>query len=185
MLARLMLSSHASQFNSVSSRCMQQNVPYGTEDVTKPPNVIVDKGSDPSTSVWSRLPTNSLLPHTPLVHEAVVRVSNEVFASFGPNCSESLYQKGVLRALYLHNMPVMQERDIFTDYGHGSLFVGRVDLEVAGCCLYELKIGKINIVEHSRQLNRYLKAYANNKETIKVAALIYFTQTGVFVHKVL
>jgi GxxExxY protein len=140
---------------------------------------------DTEQNILSTLPTTSLLPYAELVHEEVVRLSEDVHCNFGPNCSESLYQRAVLRALYLENIPVMQERDIFTTHGQGSFFVGRVDLEVAGCCLYEFKSGKINITDHSNQLNRYLRAYANNKEPIRVAALMYFTAKGVFVHRVI
>lgn len=177
--------SHTATRSSISTRYMTETNPVVGGGPKQPVNVPVDMEIDPRTSILPTLPTTSLLPYTELVHEAVVQVSKEIHASFGPNCSESLYQRGVLRGLYLQNLPAMQERDIFTDYGQGSLLIGRVDLEVAGCCLYEFKSGKVNIAEHSNQLKRYLRAYANNNETIRVAALMYFTQTGVFVHRVL
>jgi hypothetical protein len=130
------------------------------------------------------LPNMSLIPYAEQVHDAVVQISKNIHYNFGPNCSESLYQRAVLRATYLKNLPAMLEREVFTDYGQGSLLVGRIDLEVASCCLYEFKSSKINIAEHSLQLQRYLRAYDNNNETIRVAALLYFTQTGIFVHRV-
>ena len=180
MLSRLI---HAHS-RSISSRHVTEMSSLQGEGVDQAVSGHVDKDTEQDTCQLSTLPTTSLLPHAELVHEAVVQYSKCVHSSFGPNCSESLYQRAVLRALYLDNIPVMQERDIFTDYGQGSLLVGRVDLEVAGCCLYEFKSGKINIADHSNQLKRYLRAYSNNNETIRVAALMYFTQTGIFVHRV-
>jgi hypothetical protein len=78
----------------------------------------------------------------------------------------------------------MTERELFVDHGEGSLLVGRVDLEVAGTCLYEFKIGSPNIARDTEQVNKYLCAYDINKETILVACLVYFTHSGLVVHEI-
>jgi hypothetical protein len=116
-----------------------------------------------------------VIRHDPLqVHSIMCEIFRDVYKSHGGGHSESLYQKAVVRAAYLKGLPVMMEREIYTDRGHGSFHVGRVDVEVAGSCLYELKIGKPKIVADTTQLKRYLGAYDNNGESIQIASLVYF-----------
>jgi GxxExxY protein len=193
MLARLQRA-HRGAFQQITSTSY---VPLAPLAFTPPPFVQSSDTSDTSDTIgntqgtstenydlFPRIPTTSLIPYAENVHDAVVQMSKNVHSCFGPNCSESLYQRAVLRAAYLHHFPAMQEREIFTDYGQGSLLVGRVDLEVASCCLYEFKVCKVNLEDHPGQMKRYLRAYDNNNEKIRVAALLYFTKTGVFVHRV-
>jgi hypothetical protein len=116
------------------------------------------------------------------VDQEMCAIMQRVVTTYPASCSESLYQKAVLREAYLSGLPVMVERDVYADYGFGALHVGRVDMEVAGVCLYELKIGKPNIEPHSMQLKKYLKAYDHNKENIQVAKLVYFTPNRVITH---
>ena len=181
MLSRLRLARSQGTIRNVSSRFQQKFELIQGESGEEGVNENLDK----VTTFSHGLPCTSLLSYSETIHDVTVQISKDVHANFGPNCSESLYQRAVLRALYLQNIPVMAERDIFTDYGQGPFLVGRVDLEIAGCCLYEFKSGKINIAEHSNQLKRYLRAYENNNESMRVAVLLYFTNTGVFVHRVL
>jgi hypothetical protein len=181
MLARLQLTHTGTFLRNASARYVHLNAPPPTDHSSETIENTQETSAD-NNCVF--LPNISLVPYAECVHDNVVRMCKTSHASYGPNCSEALYQRAVLRAAYLHNFPAMQEREIFTDYGHGSLPIGRIDLEVASCCLYEFKCCKVNIEEHSRQLQRYLRAYDNNKECIRVAALLYFTNTGVFVHRV-
>jgi PD-(D/E)XK nuclease superfamily len=116
------------------------------------------------------------------VDQEMDTIMKRVVTTYPEGCSESLYQKAVLREAYLSGLPVMVERDVFADYGSGSLLMGRVDMEVAGVCLYELKIGTPKIMEHSKQLGKYLRAYDHNKENIQVAKLVYFTPGRVVTH---
>jgi hypothetical protein len=116
------------------------------------------------------------------VDTEMCEIMHSVFRRHGTRCSEALYQRAVVRRAYLDGLPVMMERELFADYGEGSLLVGRVDVEVAACCLYEFKVGQPNIAKDEQQVNTYLKAYDINKETIEIAALVYFTKTGVYIH---
>ncbi|KAJ1468614.1 hypothetical protein T484DRAFT_1754992 [Baffinella frigidus] len=125
---------------------------------------------------------NSVQYHAFDVDQEMSKIMQRVVSTYPASCAESLYQKAVLREAYLSGLPVMVERDVYTDFGLGALHVGRVDMEVAGVCLYELKIGKPNIELHSAQLNKYLEAYDHNKENIQVAKLVYFTPNRVTTH---
>jgi hypothetical protein len=117
--------------------------------------------------------------HAGEVDQEMSLIIHRVFNTYPEGCSESLYQKAVLREAYLSGLPVMVERDVFTNYGTGSLLLGRVDMEVAGVCLYEFKVGTPKFAEHSKQLQKYIRAYDHNKENIQVAKLVYFTMSGV------
>jgi hypothetical protein len=116
------------------------------------------------------------------VDKEMSMIMKRVADTYPTACSESVYQKAVLREAYLAGLPVMVERDVFVDYGNGSLLMGRVDMEVAGVCLYELKVGKPNIEVHAMQLQKYIQAYDQNKENIQVAKLVYFTSNRVITH---
>jgi hypothetical protein len=118
------------------------------------------------------------------VHGHMINVFSDVFNRYGARYSEALYQRAIVRRAYLDLLPVMMERELFVNFGEGSLLVGRIDLEVAGRCLYELKIGNPNIVKDTEQIKKYLCAYDLSTETIDIASLVYFTSTGVVVHEV-
>jgi PD-(D/E)XK nuclease superfamily len=118
------------------------------------------------------------------VHSHMLRMFSDIYTRYGTRYSENLYQKAIIRRAYLDMLPIMTERELFVDFGEGSLLVGRVDLEVTGNCLYELKITAPNIAKDSEQILKYLRAYDQNKETIQIASLVYFTNSGVVVHEV-
>jgi hypothetical protein len=118
------------------------------------------------------------------VHDAMCSIFRDVYLRCGGGYTESFYQKSVLRAAYLKGLPVMMERDLFADFGDGSLLAGRVDLEVAGVCLYELKVGPPKIMVDSKQVKKYLKTYDKNEEDIQIASLVYFGTGHVFIHNV-
>jgi hypothetical protein len=135
-------------------------------------------------SVPNAVINDNVIIHDPLqVHSIMCEIFKDVYKSHGVGHSESLYQKAVVRAAYLKALPVMVERELYTDRGHGSFHVGRVDIEVAESCLYELKIGRPKIDADTTQLKRYLSAYDNNGESIKIASLVYFGPS-MFVHDV-
>jgi hypothetical protein len=118
------------------------------------------------------------------VHARMSKIFSDVYTRYGSKNSESLYQKACLRCGYLQNLPIMSERELIVDYGDGNFLIGRVDLEVAGSVLYELKIGPTNFVKDSEQIRKYLMAYDKNLECIQIACLVYFTANGVVVHEV-
>jgi hypothetical protein len=125
-----------------------------------------------------------LLSDPKAVHSHMLDIFSQIHTRYGVRYSESLYQRAIMRRAYLDMLPIMAERELFVDHGEGSLLVGRVDLEVAGTCLYEFKIGTPNIAKDTEQVNKYLCAYDINKETIRIASLVYFTQNGLVVHEV-
>jgi hypothetical protein len=118
------------------------------------------------------------------VHAHMLHMFREIHTRYGVRYTESLYQRAIVRRAYLDMLPIMTERELFVDHGEGSLLVGRVDLEVAGTCLYEFKIGSPNIARDTEQVNKYLCAYDINKENILVACLVYFTHSGLVVHEI-
>ena len=118
------------------------------------------------------------------IHLNMIDMFSDICARYGTRFSESLYQKANIRRAYTCMIPIMTERELFVDLGEGSLLVGRVDLEVAGKCLYELKIGNPNVTKDSEQVHKYLTAYDLNQETIEIASVVYFTNGGIVVHEV-
>jgi hypothetical protein len=125
-----------------------------------------------------------LLNDAAAVHSHMLGIFSEIHKRYGVRYSESLYQRAIVRRAYLHMLPSMAERELFVDHGEGSLLVGRVDLEVAGNCLYEFKIGTPSIAKDTEQINKYLCAYDRSKDSIRIASLVYFTHSGVVVHEV-
>ena len=118
------------------------------------------------------------------VDAEMTQIMHDVFKRHGKRCSEGLYQRATVRRAYLDGLPVMMERELFANHGDGNLLVGRVDIEVAGCVLYELKIGPPNILKDEEQIKTYLRAYDSNNENILIAALVYFSKDGVKLHYV-
>ena len=124
------------------------------------------------------------LTDTAGVHAHMLHIFQQIHTRYGVRYTESLYQRAIVRRAYLDMLPTMTERELFVDHGEGSLLVGRVDLEVAGTCLYEFKIGSPNIARDTEQVNKYLCAYDMNQERILVACLVYFTHSGLVVHEI-
>jgi GxxExxY protein len=119
------------------------------------------------------------------VHEEMTMIFKDVYKRHGPGLSESTYQRAAVRRAYLDGLPVMMERELFADFGDGNLLIGRVDIEVASSCLYELKIGAVNPQAHTSQVLKYIRAYdSSQSDDIKIASLVYFTANGVVIHEV-
>lgn len=118
------------------------------------------------------------------VHEEMTEIFHDVYQRHGGNRSEAQYQRAVARSAYLRGLPTMQQRDLYADRGEGIFLVGRIDIEVAGSCLYEFKATRPNLDKDSLQLRTYLNSYDETPgEELRVAALVYFTPTsGVVVH---
>ena len=112
------------------------------------------------------------------VHSHMLEIFKDIHTRYGTRYSEALYQRAIVRRAYLDGLPTMVERELFVDLGEGALMVGRVDLEVAGGCLYELKIGNPNTIKDTEQIKKYLYAYDLNLEKIQIACLVYFSHSG-------
>ena len=118
------------------------------------------------------------------VHDEMINIFHDVWARHGNGCSEATYQRAVARRAYLDGLPIMMERDLYADYGEGYLLAGRIDMEVASSCLYEMKIGPVKLKD-CLQVKKYLRAYDHStSDDIKIASSVYFTSTGVVVHDV-
>jgi hypothetical protein len=139
---------------------------------------------DPDANIEGSNDFPGLVLDAKSVHSHMLLMFSDIGNRYGNRFSEALYQKAITRRAYLDNIPIMTERELFVDFGEGSLLVGRVDLEVAGSCLYELKIGTPNIAKDTGQVTKYLDAYDLNKDSIQIASLVYFTTSGVVVHEV-
>jgi hypothetical protein len=199
MLARLRLGKFAStskaaimrghNYRSISNEtCVSKFSPTEEDLNTGADKMEVDKDTlrceNTGNGVKARtfVKPGSVQYHAFEVDKEMSMIMKRVADTYPTACSESVYQKAVLREAYLAGLPVMVERDVFVDYGNGSLLMGRVDMEVAGVCLYELKVGKPNIEVHAMQLQKYIQAYDQNKENIQVAKLVYFTSNRVITH---
>ena len=118
------------------------------------------------------------------VHTEMCNLFKDIHNRYGTRCSEALYQRACVRRAYLNGLPVMAEREMYVNFGDGNFLIGRVDLEVANSCLYELKVGSTNVQKDSEQVRKYLDAYDRNGENIQIASLVYFTAGGVVLHDV-
>jgi len=152
--------------------------------VPRPEALATDNPMNQSFSYMNSVHPRRNAMHPQEVHDEMCDIMKDVYRLYGAGYSEMLYQKAIIRAAYVQGLPVMTERDIFTDFGLGTLLVGRVDLEVAANCLYELKVGPSKIEVDKKQVHKYLKAYDNNSENIQRAALVYFAPGGLFIHNV-
>ena len=115
----------------------------------------------------------------------VISLANDAFAQHGPDCLERVYQTAINNSAWFreNNVSCLMEPPI--DVVHVSdPYTGRVDLEVAGCYLFELKATPCterNVEWDRLQLEMYIQAYAVETRVIVRAALVYFTPTGVVV----
>ena len=123
----------------------------------------------------------------------VLSLARDAFARYGPGCKERDYQLGIFNSSWFtkSNIQIKMERYVNINHYYPPC-LGRVDLEVAGRFVFELKVirlrpwvpTKCNVEKDRLQLEMYLQAYAFNKHQIDRAALIYFTPTGVVVVEV-
>ena len=116
--------------------------------------------------------------------EQMLALAKDAFVRHGPGCAEKVYEQAMLDLAREHGIPCLKQR--FINMNHYSpRRLGRVDLEVDGRYVLELKITaptECNVQkDREEQIDPYLQAYAFNDHTIDCAALIYFTPTGVVV----
>ncbi len=156
--------------------------------------IIYDEDDMPRPEQFSHLSNRADMTTTPSkqpsefkpleVHEEMTNIFHDVWKRHGNGCSEAIYQRAVARRAYIQGLPVTMERALFADYGEGYLLAGRIDMEVASSCLYEMKIGPVKLKD-SGQVEKYLRAYdKSGSDDIKIASLVYFTSNGVVVHDV-
>jgi hypothetical protein len=120
-------------------------------------------------------------------YDTMIALANSVFQMYGTGYTERVYQEGMYFSAYKKNIPCLMERNVYVTHDSTPLFIGKVDLEVAGRYVFELKIhpfNTANLKKDTTQLEKYLRAYAMNHHIIRRAALIYFTENGVRVVEV-
>jgi GxxExxY protein len=126
------------------------------------------------------------LPQQP-TYDKIIALANIVFNQYGTGYTERVYQEGMYFSAYKNNIPCLMERHVYVTHDNTPLFIGKVDLEVAGRFVFELKIHAFNnqnLKKDRIQIEKYLRAYAINHHIIDRAALIYFTPKGVRVVEV-
>jgi GxxExxY protein len=126
------------------------------------------------------------LPQQP-IYDKIISLANIVFDQYGTGYTERVYQEGMYFSAYKDNIPCLMERHVYVTHDNTPLFIGKVDLEVAGRFVFELKIHAFNhqnVKKDRIQIEKYLRAYAINHHIIDRAALIYFTPKGVRVVEV-
>jgi hypothetical protein len=117
----------------------------------------------------------------------MITLAHTVFKLYGVGYTERVYQEGMYLSAYKENIACLMERHVYVNHDSTPLYIGKVDLEVAGRFVFELKIHPFNTSNLKKdriQIEKYLKAYAINKHVIDRAALIYFTPDGVHVVEV-
>lgn len=122
-------------------------------------------------------------------YDKVISLANDTFFQLGKGCSERVYQQAIFDSSWFseNNILVRMERIIKINHFDPPLLGRRVDLEVAGCYVFELKVTaptEHNLKVDRLQIETYLQAYAFNNHVVHRAALIYFTPTGVVVFEV-
>jgi GxxExxY protein len=121
------------------------------------------------------------------VYDSMIALAHTVFKQYGTGYTERVYQEGMYLSAYKKNIPCLMERHVYVTHDSSPLFIGKVDLEVAGRFVFELKIHPFNTQNLKKdriQIEKYLRAYALNSHVIDRAALIYFTPDGVRVVEV-
>ena len=107
----------------------------------------------------------------------VVEKTGDIYFELGDGCSERMYQQALLHALYRMHIPVLIERPVYATKDGHTVLKGRVDLEIAGRFILELKVttaNSTNIRKDKKQLQRYISAYKDNNVRLQRAALVYF-----------
>jgi len=120
----------------------------------------------------------------PIYHK-VISLANDTLTHLGPGCWERVYHLGIYESAWFseNNIDVQMERVIKLNHMKKPGF-GRVDLQVGGCYVFELKTTtptEFNIKVDTLQIERYLHAYAFNNHTVHRAAILYLTPKGVIV----
>jgi hypothetical protein len=126
------------------------------------------------------------LPDEP-IYDSMISLAKTVFDQYGTGYTERVYQEGMYFSAYKKNIACLMERNVYVTHDSTPLFIGKVDLEVAGRFVFELKIhafNEPNLKKDRLQIEKYLRAYAMNHHVIDRAALIYFTPYGVRVVEV-
>ena len=121
------------------------------------------------------------------MYDTMISLAHMVFDQYGTGYTERVYQEGMYFSAYKKNIPCLMERNVYVNHDETPLFIGKVDLEVAGRFVFELKIhpfNQSNLKKDRLQIEKYLRAYAMNNHIIDRAALIYFTANGVRVVQV-
>jgi GxxExxY protein len=134
------------------------------------------------TMPHKRIKTNHHTPPPPCYYDRIIALAHEVFQQYGTGYTERVYQEGIYFSAYKENIPCLMERCVHVTHDNIPLAIGKVDLEVASRYVFELKISAYNatnLKKDTLQIEKYLRAYAMNKQTIHKAALIYFTPSGV------
>jgi GxxExxY protein len=116
--------------------------------------------------------------------QTIIDIARTVFDQYGIGNTERVYQEAMYFSAYKSGIPCLMERSIHIVHDDMPLLIGRVDLEVDNKLVFELKIHAFNAVNFRKdrvQLQKYLRAYAQNNQVIENAALIYFGEKGVHV----
>jgi GxxExxY protein len=114
--------------------------------------------------------------------QQMLDIATNVFNQYGVGYSEKVYQEAMHLSAYKQGIPSLIERPVHVLHGDVPLLIGRVDLEVDNRLLFELKIHTFNATNVRKdrvQIQKYLRAYAQNQHVIEHAALIYFNECGV------
>jgi GxxExxY protein len=150
-------------------------------------------GSDDGLAV-NNVPANNLtrygLPHSvphcsnPLCYNNrrtnVVQemrcICEEVYKNWGPGYTEATYEQAIVNEAYNCKIPLLRQASIDVTNGGCSVHAGRIDLEVDGRYLYELKARDPAMDKDRSQIRKYIRAYAQNGKNISRAFLVFFTE---------
>lgn len=88
----------------------------------------------------------------------VVDAALEVHRLLGPGFLESVYEEALCAELRSRGIPFERQKTFAVDYKGEKIGEGRMDLEVAGCLVLEIKAVEKLAPVHTAQVLSYLKA---------------------------
>jgi GxxExxY protein len=110
------------------------------------------------------------------VVQEMKNICEGVYDNWGPGYTEATYEQAIVNEAYNRKIPLLRQASIDVTNGGCSVHAGRIDLEVDGRYLYELKARDPAMDKDRSQISKYIRAYAQNGKNISRAFLVFFTE---------
>ncbi len=102
----------------------------------------------------------------------------EIMDTHSTRQTESFYEKMLACHLYERGIPYMTQVDCFVQRGTTQVLVGRLDMEIAGNTIIELKVAPRATPGDHAQLMKYVRAKLACGMKIEHAAVVCFREDG-------
>ena len=157
-------------------RAARSNVTIQQDIITNKP--VKNESLDPLAchdGSWCRNPLCYYNKRTTVVKE-MQNICEGVYDNWGPGYTEATYEQAIVNEAYNRKIPLLRQASIDVTNGGCSVHAGRIDLEVDGRYLYELKARDPAMDKDRSQISKYIRAYAQNGKNISRAFLVFFTE---------